>query len=174
MTSAPALAAISVASLDDAEAILALQKLAYEAEARLYGDWSISPLTQTLAELHEEFATTLVLKATVDGRLIGSVKAKVTAGVCYIGRLMVHPDLQGRGIGSQLLREVEARFPSVAKYELFTGSKSEPNLRLYQRHGYVVTGVEWFSDAVSLAHLEKVAATESGSTEATAAGPTVQ
>jgi ribosomal protein S18 acetylase RimI-like enzyme len=149
--------AISPATLDDAGAILALQKLAYESEAGLYGDWSISPLTQTLEELREEYATTLVLKATVEGQLVGSVRARVADGTCCIGRLIVHPDIQGRGIGSQLLREVEGRFPGVVKYELFTGSKSEANLRLYQRHGYVVTGTEQFSPAVSLSHLEKVA-----------------
>jgi ribosomal protein S18 acetylase RimI-like enzyme len=148
---------VSAASVDDAEVILGLQRLAYQSEARLYGDWSIPPLTQTLEELREEFATTLVLKASVGGRLVGSVRAKVTEGACYVGRLIVHPDFQGRGIGSRLLREVEARFPEVDKYELFTGSRSEANLRLYRRHGYKATGTETFSPAVSVTHLEKAA-----------------
>ena len=40
-------------------AILALQKLAYESEARLYDDWKLPPLTQTLDSLQAEFASTL-------------------------------------------------------------------------------------------------------------------
>ena len=146
---------ISVASADEAEAILALQKLAYESEARFYGDWSLPPLTQTLEELREQFATALVLKATLEGRLVGSVRALVTDGTCHIGRLIVHPELQGRGIGSRLLREIEGRFPDAVKYALFTGSKSEATLRLYRCHGYVATGTERSSPAVSITHLEK-------------------
>jgi ribosomal protein S18 acetylase RimI-like enzyme len=146
---------ISVASIDDAEAILALQKLAYESEARFYCDWSLPPLTQTLEELREQFATTLVLKATLEGRIVGSVRAQVADGLCHIGRLIVHPELQGRGIGSRLLREIEGRFPDAVRFALFTGSKSEATLRLYQRHGYVVTGTERSSQAVAITHLEK-------------------
>lgn len=46
--------------------ILALQKRVYESEARLYDDWNLPPLTQTIDSLRAEFATSLVLKA-VDG-----------------------------------------------------------------------------------------------------------
>ena len=35
----------------DARAILGLQKLAYQSEARLYNDWSLPPLAQTLESL---------------------------------------------------------------------------------------------------------------------------
>ena len=152
---------ISVASTDDAEEILALQRLAYESEARFYCDWSLPPLTQTLEELREQFATTIVLKATLEGRLVGSVRARVADGTCHIGRLIVHPDLQGRGIGSRLLREIEGSFPEAVRYALYTGSKSEATLRLYQRHGYVVTSTERSSAAVSITHLEKAAGAES-------------
>jgi hypothetical protein len=34
---------------------------------------------------------------------------------------------------------LESSFPGLVKYELFTGSKSVANIRLYQRHGYSVT-----------------------------------
>jgi ribosomal protein S18 acetylase RimI-like enzyme len=146
---------ISSASGADAEAILALQRIAYESEAKLYCDWSIPPLTQTTGSLREELVSSLVLKATADGLLVGSVRAGVTAGRCAIGRLIVHPDYQNQGIGSALLRAVEGSFPNVAEYELFTGSRSEGNIRLYQRHGYSITRTEQLSEAVTLVYLEK-------------------
>ena len=83
---------ISRASPSDAEAILALQKLAYQSEARLYDDWSIPPLTQDIASLREEFRASLVLKATVADQLVGSVRAKIDEGTAAIGRLIVHPE----------------------------------------------------------------------------------
>jgi len=148
---------IGRASLRDAEAILALQKLAYESEARLYDDWSLPPLTQDLASLREEFGASLVLKATFADRLVGSVRAKVddVSSTAAIGRLIVQPEFQGQGIGSELLEAVEAACPGASKFELFTGSKSEANIRLYQRHGYTVTRTEPLSPTLSLTFLEK-------------------
>src|SRR6266568_3636817 len=54
---------IGPATIDDAPAILDLQKLAYHTEAVLYHDWSIPPLTQTLPELRAEFTDWKILKA---------------------------------------------------------------------------------------------------------------
>ncbi len=148
---------ISRATPEDAETILALQKLAYQSEARLYNDWSLPPLTQTLDSLRNEFADSAVLKATMADRIVGSVRAKVSGGTCAIERLIVHPEFQGQGIGSQLLRAAEASCAGVARFELFTGSKSEGNLRLYQRHGYTITHTQPISPTVTLTYLEKPA-----------------
>lgn len=139
----------------DAGEILELQKLAYQSEARLYNDWSLPPLTQTIESLIEEFGDSIILKADSNGRIVGSVRAQAACGVCLIGRLIVHPDFQSQGIGSQLLQAIEAEFPEVSKFELFTGSKSEANIRLYQRHGYTISRTQELSLAVLLVFLEK-------------------
>jgi ribosomal protein S18 acetylase RimI-like enzyme len=130
---------ICLAEPQDAQAILNLQRLAYESEARLYDDWSLPPLTQTLQSLLEEFETSIVLKAVEAEQIVGSVRAKKSLDTCMIGRLIVHPAWQRRGFGSMLLAEIESKFPDVARFELFTGSKSEANIRLYQRLGYEIT-----------------------------------
>ncbi|HEU5137269.1 MAG TPA: GNAT family N-acetyltransferase [Steroidobacteraceae bacterium] len=144
------------ASPEDAGAILELQKLAYESEARLYDDWTLPPLTQTLSGLRDEFATSMVLKAMEGDRIVGSVRARVTDGRCEIGRLVVRPELQGRGVGTMLMRHIEAGFPQVRAFELFTGSRSEANIRLYERLGYCRTREKKVSPAVTLVFLEKL------------------
>ncbi len=146
---------ISRADSSDAEAILALQRLAYQSEARLYNDWSLPPLTQSIESLIAELAGSIFLKAISGESIVGSVRARAVRGVCTIGRLVVHPDYQGRGIGSQLLEQIEASFWAVSKYELFTGSKSEANIRLYQRHGYTITRTQALSATVSVTFFEK-------------------
>ena len=146
---------ISDASTKDADAILLLQKLAYQSEAKLYSDWSLPPLTQSIESLLEEFTKSIVLKATLGDRLVGSVRAMQTGDTCAIGRLIVHPELQGQGIGSKLLRSIEERFKGVSKFELFTGSRSEANIRLYQRHGYTIVRTQPLSQTVSITFLEK-------------------
>jgi ribosomal protein S18 acetylase RimI-like enzyme len=149
---------ISRAEQNDAQAILNLQKLAYQSEAELYNDWSLPALTQTLESLRDEFTNSIVLKAVAATQIVGSVRAKADAGICAIGRLIVQPEYQGRGIGSALLEKIESCVSDVAKYELFTGSKSEANIRLYQRHGYKITRSQPRSKTVTITYMEKAAA----------------
>jgi GNAT superfamily N-acetyltransferase len=146
---------ISIATAADAAEILALQRLAYESEARLYNDWSIPPLSQTLESLIADIKVATVLKATEGTSIIGSVRASLAGDVCLIGRLMVDPARQGRGIGTALLRAIEDMFPQVAAFELFTGSQSDGNIRLYVRCGYVVTAARQATAAISLVVLRK-------------------
>jgi ribosomal protein S18 acetylase RimI-like enzyme len=144
------------AVVTDAAEILELQKLAYQSEAALCGDWSIPPLTQTLDEIREEFDRLTFLKACVAGRLIGSVRMSVRDGACHIGRLMVHPEFQRQGVGTRLMLAVEAELPSVRRFELFTGSRSEGNIRLYERLGYRAFRTERLSPQVDLVFMEKL------------------
>jgi GNAT superfamily N-acetyltransferase len=112
-------------------------------------------MTQTLESLIADIKVATVLKATDGPSIIGSVRASLDGEVCLIGRLLVEPARQGRGIGTALLRAIEDMFPQVATFELFTGSRSEGNLRLYGRCGYVVTGARQATDEISLAVLRK-------------------
>jgi GNAT superfamily N-acetyltransferase len=157
MPAAPYGLAIVDAVTGDAEAIHALQILAYQSEARRYDDWSIPPLVETLASVREHIERHVVLKALADGRLVGSVRGVLTDGICEVGRLIVHPEAQRRGIGAGLLDAIEARVSGATAFELFTGDRSEGNLRLYARHGYVVTHTRPVSAAVSLVFLRKPA-----------------
>ena len=143
------------ASPDDAEAILALQKLAYASEARRYDDWTIPPLVETLDSVRRDIAQHVVLKAIVDGRLAGTVRGVAKDGVCEVCRFGVDPALQRRGIGSALIQAVEQRFPTIEAFTLFIGNRSVENLRLYERHGYRHVGTKVLSPAVSLVFLRK-------------------
>ncbi len=140
---------------EDAETILNLQKLAYTEEAIFYNDFNIPPLTQTLEETIEEFKAQTVLKATLYGRIIGSVRGYVEDGTCYVGKMMVDPVFQNRGLGTRLLLAIEQQFPQARRFELFTGFKSERNLHLYKKHGYKIFKTVPVSDNVSLSFLEK-------------------
>lgn len=143
------------ADVTHAADILDLQKLAYQSEARLYDDWTLPPLTQTLESLNAEFADSVVLRAMDGTRLVGSVRAREVDGLCHVGRLVVHPDSQGQGIGTRLLRELERAFPGATRFQLFTGHRSEGNIRLYQRLGYARSHEKVVSPAVTLVFMEK-------------------
>jgi ribosomal protein S18 acetylase RimI-like enzyme len=146
---------IGQASVKDAAEILALQKLAYRSEAEIYDDYTIPPLTQTLEEMRADIDTQLVLKASIEDRIIGSVRAKVQRGTCFVGRLIVHPDFQNRGIGRQLMNELEGTVSRATRFELFTGSKSERNIAFYRKLGYSPFKREELTDRVMLVFMEK-------------------
>ena len=93
---------IKQAIMSEAEDILELQKIAYQSEAELYQDWNIPPLLQTLHQLQLEFENHKIIVATFNDEIVGSVRGYVDQGTLHIGRLIVHPDFQKQGIGSQL------------------------------------------------------------------------
>ncbi len=146
---------IAAASPADVEAILTLQKLAYQSEARIYNDFSIPPLRQTPEELLREFAHKTVLKAVLGQRLVGSVRGFQQGDTCFVERLIVHPELQGRGIGSALMQRLEDTFPGARRAELFTGHQSRRNLRLYDRLGYRVFKQEPVTANLIFVYLQK-------------------
>ncbi len=75
------------------------------------------------------------------GRLVGAVRGRLEGESYEIGRLMVAPDLQGRGIGRLLLEAVERTAPVEAtELVLYTGALSERNIRLYRKAGYRLLG----------------------------------
>lgn len=144
------------ASQDDAGEILALQKIAYRSEAELNDDRTIPPLTETLPEIMSEFETKFFLKAMYEDKIIGSVRATLDSGTCQIGRLIVHPDYQRKGIGTRLMRSIEAAFSHAERFELFTGIKSIDNIRLYRKLGYREFREEDLSPKVRLVFMEKL------------------
>lgn len=92
----------------------------------------------------------------VEGNIIaGSVRAFVNGDTCNIGRLIVHPDFQNRGIGSRLLREVEQMFKEYRRFELFTGHKSKKNLYLYGKKGYKIFKSQVINEKLTMMYLEK-------------------
>jgi ribosomal protein S18 acetylase RimI-like enzyme len=124
------------ATVEDADAILDLQKLCFQSEAELYDDPKIPPLLETLDQLRHETTEMRMLKLSIDGAVMGSVRAHMDRGTCHIGRLMVHPNHRHQGFGARLVAAIEREFPTAQRFEIFTGSLSEGNLALYQRLGY--------------------------------------
>lgn len=155
---------ISAAAEQDAEQIFRLQYLCFQSEAALYGNYRIDPLVQTLDSVRAEVASDCVFVARLGDEVVGSVRGRVTEdGSAAIGKLCVHPRLQGHGIGARLLRAAEAALADergATSFRLFTGHRSEGNLRLYRRVGYQTVGTaEGGEDGVPMIVLEKPAGT---------------
>jgi len=147
---------IQKAEKRDLQEILDLQYIAYQSETRLLGNDDIHPLRQTIDEVEQEFAVGTFLKLIDENnKIIGSVRAYVRDKTLFIGKLIVHPDYQGQGLGTKLLYEIERVCPHE-RCELFTSSKSQRNIQLYQRVGYKVFKEQDISDNLKFIYLEKL------------------
>ncbi|GAA1822430.1 GNAT family N-acetyltransferase [Agromyces salentinus] len=133
--------------------VMTLQRAAYATEAQIYGDPFLPALTQSLTQVEQELKG-FSIGMRLGARLVGAVRWTVESGVAHIGRLTVAPDMQGRGLGTRLLRAAEEASDAQA-FELFTGHLSEANVRLYQREGYLLTRREALREGVDLVYLRK-------------------
>jgi len=130
---------IDVVSRDAAGELLTLRRAAFVSEAQLYDDPHIPPLTQTLDELVADLAdeNVITLGAWHGHRLVGSIRVLLEGKKATLGRLAVAPDLQGMGIGTELLLAVVPHLSEgIEEVWVFTGRDSVQNLALYAKHGY--------------------------------------
>ena len=148
----------------DAAELLTLTRACWVSEAQANDDLTIPPLTESLDDMRDSVTKwrTWIARDAASGRLVASVRGRLldeaarpeerpeeqpeepleepsgaSGGVWEIGRLMVAPDLQGLGLGRELLRFVLAAAPESAKTAtLITGARSTRNLRMYRKAGF--------------------------------------
>jgi tRNA (guanine37-N1)-methyltransferase len=121
----------------DAPELLVLQRACWVQEALANDSLAIPALHESLDDLLASFADWDWYVVRAAGRLVGAVRGKLDGDAWDIGRVMVAPDLQGRGLGRVLLEHVQRVAPPAAtSYELFTGAGSVDNLRMYKKAGF--------------------------------------
>jgi len=137
---------IRAATPADAGEILTLQLACWVAEQQANPGVEIHAQRETLEDVRRWLGQWTVIVRRRDGRLIAAARGRVErrgdhAGAWDVGRLMVAPDLQGQGLGRDMLERIEAAAPAgVAAYVLFTGAGSADNLRMYKKAGYRLRG----------------------------------
>ena len=126
----------------DAAELYVLQLACWVQEMHDNPEITIPALQESLDDVKAWLQSHTVLVArSADGRLVGAVRGILRREAWDVGRLMVAPDLQGRGLGRELLALAEALAPVEAtSYVLFTGSGSARNLRMYKKAGYSLRG----------------------------------
>lgn len=128
---------ISDAHAGDAAELLVLQRCCWASEAIANRTLAIPALREDIATVRAWVDSSLVVIARRRHRLVGAVRGTKRGSTWEVGRLMVAPDLAGHGIGRRLLELIESRAPGdCTTFSLFTGARSERNLRMYAQAGY--------------------------------------
>ena len=80
-------------------------------------------MTQSFKEIKQEFSQQVFLKAIEKGKgaeddikIIGSVRCYHEKGTAFIGRLIVEPNSQNKGIGTRLMHAIEQRHIFADRY----------------------------------------------------------
>ena len=139
---------ITKATLDDIPELNSLVNSAYRGESSKKG-WTteehllggIRTDEEGLLQTFENEQIT-ILKFTENDKIIGTVSLEKQGEKLYLGMLTVSPDLQGGGIGKQLLKaaEVFAQEENIPKIIMTVISVRTELIAWYERHGYVRTG----------------------------------
>lgn len=124
----------------DLAELVVLQRCCWVSEAILNSTFDIPALHEMHDEVMAWASTWTTLTARLQGRFFAAVSGRQAGTNWEIGRLMVAPDLAGRGVGSTLLDVIESLAPGgISGFTLFTGAKSVRNIALYERAGYGLT-----------------------------------
>jgi tRNA (guanine37-N1)-methyltransferase len=129
------------ATRGDAGELLTLQRACWVQEALANEMLEIPALHESLADVEASLDEWTYYVVRSEGRLVGAVRGQLDTsnGQSHwdIGRVMVAPDLQGRGLGRALLEHIQAVAPAEAtSYLLFTGARSIDNQRMYKKAGF--------------------------------------
>ncbi|MCP9453696.1 MAG: GNAT family N-acetyltransferase [Nitrospira sp.] len=125
---------IRPATENDFGALLQVQQAAFGAYASIFpvSSW----IMETLNELQEDAKTKHIIVAELEGAIVGSVRFWIVGGVCIIRLLSVHPHYQGKGIGKELIREVERRAVEAHKLYACTMLRIPRNILFFLGLGY--------------------------------------
>lgn len=146
----------------DAEELLAVQVESFRELLERYQDTSTNPANETVERVVARINRTdgAFYKIFADQQLAGAICIYWKAGEQFwVSPMFIRPRSQGKGIAQSVLIQVEQMFPQAASWELATILEEERNCYLYEKVGYVRTGVsKRLNDRATLVYYQKLPA----------------
>jgi len=146
---------LNLLDLDEVNALLNVQRLAYRVEADLIGFYDIPPLKDTIQSLQS--CTEAFYGYFQEAGLFGAISYTKQADEIDICRLVVHPKAFRQGVGRALLEHLLATENDATRFIVSTGQKNTPAVKLYEQYGFTETDTTEISSGVYVAHFERKA-----------------
>lgn len=157
---------IKIAVQADVPSIVALLNSAYRGESSLKG-WTteahliggnVRTDENSLQQVMEQPGSVILKFLDADQQIAGCVNLQQKKGKIYLGIFSVSPQLQGAGIGKQLLKAAEEYAAHLNIPAIFMQVISQRNelIGWYKRHGYQETGerIPFEEDGLTGNHLQ--------------------
>ncbi len=132
------------ATPDDAQSILDSQVEAFMPLLEKYKDYETNPANESMDRVLTRInkANGGFYKILVDGILVGAICIDWKEATQFrISPMFILPSYQGKGIAQTAITLIEDLFPEATTWELATILEEKRNCYLYEKMGFVQTGV---------------------------------
>ncbi|MEW9676321.1 GNAT family N-acetyltransferase [Lentibacillus sp. L22] len=131
------------ATNDDAQSIFDMQVKAFMPLLEKYKDYDTNPANETIDRVFKRINNPNggFYKILVDNILVGAICVIRKESVHWISPMFILPKYQGKGIAQKAIISVEKMFIKATSWELATILEEERNCYLYEKMGYIKTGV---------------------------------
>ena len=127
----------TLATPADAAELLVLTRACFVDDAVADPILPMPQFRETVADVIADMGSWRTWVARDSGRMVGAVRARAEGEVWHISRVMVAPDLAGRGLGRALLELAEAQAPAETRTLVLEAAvANERNQRFYKKAGY--------------------------------------
>ncbi|HEK9098847.1 GNAT family N-acetyltransferase [Bacillus pfraonensis] len=145
----------------DAESIFNIQVQAFKPLLEKYKDYKTNPANETIDKVITRInhPNGRFYKILANHTLVGAIcvfwKEKTTQ--FWISPMFILPNYQGKGIAQKTLTLIEKMFPQATSWELATILEEERNCYLYEKVGYIQTGLrKKLNDHTTLVYYKKI------------------
>lgn len=115
---------------DDVHAVVALKRDVLRADLERLGIWDEARSRERVEHYFAPERTRMII---LDDRVVGTVSVRPAPDGTWLEMFYLRADVQGRGIGTQVLQALLAETPGIWRLQVLCGS---PARALYERHGF--------------------------------------
>ncbi|MFG2888443.1 GNAT family N-acetyltransferase [Streptomyces sp. NPDC048248] len=126
---------IRPASVSDVETVAELRAVVLRADLEGLGRYDEHRVRQRLRDAFDPVHTWVI---EVGGAFAGCVAVRPAEDAQWLEHFYLAPRLQGRGIGSDVLRRLLERYDRIGVLVRLNVLQGSPARRLYERHGFTV------------------------------------
>ncbi|MFZ7943272.1 MULTISPECIES: GNAT family N-acetyltransferase [Bacillaceae] len=147
---------IARTKMSEAEALLTIQREAFQSDLKKYKDYDSSPAAEPLDFFKYKLNQSLHYTIFLNGKISGGICiVKITDTHYRLFRLFLSPAIQNRGLGSKILTQLEKKFPQVKEWSLDTPKDNARTRHFYEKFGYKKTKEFKVNDRLTLIEYEK-------------------
>ncbi|MCI3918888.1 GNAT family N-acetyltransferase [Paenibacillus sp. TRM 82003] len=133
------------ATESDAEEIYDIQVKAFLPLLERYQDFETNPANETIDRVITRINNPQggFYKIMIENAIVGAICVvyKEVRRDFWISPMFIHPEYQGKGLAQRSIELIRELFPEATTWELATILEEERNCYLYEKMGFIKTGV---------------------------------
>ena len=136
--------------------LLTIQKRAFAEDYNVYQDHDTSPVNETHEKLIENIVHSLHYTIWSNDTVIGGIDIRKKENILLLDKLFIANEYQNKGIGTKIMKLMEAELPSIKIWRLYTPYLNKRNQYFYEKFGYEKIGEVQLTEKLLLFKYEKV------------------